>query len=156
MNLHHYRFRARWDLPAPPAAVYGFLARAEEYPRWWPQVREAHRSPDGLGGSARVRAFLPYDLRITLRERERDAGAGLLSAEVTGDLKGFLRWTLSARGGGTRADYLQEVEVRSPLLRRLVLPGRPLFRLNHRLMMRSGERGLCRALAERPTTEKAV
>ncbi len=32
--------------------------------------------------------------------------------------------------------------MRKPLLRRLAVPGRPLFRANHRLMMRAGRRGL--------------
>ncbi len=34
MEWTHYRFRARWSLPAPPAVVYPVLERAEEYPSW--------------------------------------------------------------------------------------------------------------------------
>ena len=58
----------------------------------------------------------------------------------------------SARSGmsirsGTRARYEQEVDVGKPLLRRLAVPCRPAFRLNHALMMRSGQRGLRAYLA---------
>ncbi|MEV6553815.1 SRPBCC family protein [Streptomyces sp. NPDC051597] len=139
----HYRFRSVWHLPAPPAAVFAVLARPEEYPRWWPQVREVVADGgDGRAGTVRFRSLLPYDLVVTARESRRDEAAGVLEIAMSGDLDGWARWTLGALGGGTRALYEQEVEVRKPLMRRLALPGRPVFVANHALMMRSGRRGL--------------
>jgi hypothetical protein len=38
--------------------------------------------------------------------------------------------------------FEQEVTVRKPLMRRLALPCRPLFRANHALMMRACRHGL--------------
>jgi hypothetical protein len=64
---------------------------------------------------------------------------------MSGDLEGWARWTLGADAtdsGATLARYDQVVDVRKPLLRHLAVPGRPLFRANHRLMMRAGRRGL--------------
>ncbi|RLL65827.1 SRPBCC family protein [Streptomyces sp. Z26] len=140
-SWHHYRFHSVWLLDAPPAAVYDVLARAEEYPSWWPQVREV--TPLGEdSGEARFRSLLPYDLRVTARAVRQDPDAGVLEIAMSGDLVGRARWTLTGERGGTRADYAQEVEVRKPLLRLLAVPGRPLFRANHALMMRSGRRGL--------------
>ncbi|MGA4843103.1 SRPBCC family protein [Streptomyces sp. G45] len=146
MNWCHYRFHARWDLPQAPAAVYAALERAEDYPSWWPQVREV--TPlDDRSGTVRLRSLLPYDLVITAREARRDPGRGVLEITMSGDLDGWARWTLTAAPtGGTSARYDQEVEVRKPLMRRLALPGRPLFRLNHALMMRAGRRGLAARL----------
>jgi hypothetical protein len=141
MDRNHYRFRSLWALPAPPAAVYDVLERAEDYPRWWPQVREVTRLDDTTG-LLRIRSFLPYDLRFTARETRRDPAAGVLEIHMTGDLEGWARWTLTADGTGTLARYEQEVHVTKPLLRRLALPGRPVFRANHTLMMRAGRRGL--------------
>ena len=80
-------------------------------------------------------------------ERVRDPGAGVLEIAMRGDLAGWARWTVRARGGGTRAVFEQDVEVRKPLLRRLALLGRPLFLANHALMMRAGRRGLAAWLA---------
>ncbi|WP_405815029.1 SRPBCC family protein [Streptomyces sp. NBC_01390] len=141
MDWSHYRFRARWTLAAPLAAVYDALEQAEEYPRWWPQVRAVDRIDD-TSGVIRIRSLLPYDLTFTAREVRRDPAAGVLEIAMTGDLDGWARWTLTAAGSGTRADYDQEVDVTKPLMRRLAVPGRPLFRANHALMMRAGRRGL--------------
>ncbi|MEI5521733.1 SRPBCC family protein [Streptomyces brasiliscabiei] len=141
MDWCHYRFRAHWNLPAPPAAVYDVLRRADDYPRWWPQVREVTRLDDTTG-TVRIRSVLPYDLVFTAREVRRDQAAGILEIEMSGDLDGWARWTLTADGTGTHARYDQEVDVTKPLMRRLAVPGRPVFRANHALMMRAGRRGL--------------
>ncbi|MGW7370080.1 SRPBCC family protein [Streptomyces sp. NPDC054841] len=147
MDWCRYRFRSLWELPAPPAVVFTVLEQAEEYPRWWPQVREVTPLDDG-SGIARFRSVLPYDLVVTARERRRDPAALVLEVELAGDLAGWARWTLAARAdGGTSARYDQEVEVRRPLMRRLAVPGRPVFLANHALMMRGGRRGLTAYLA---------
>ncbi|OQR62260.1 polyketide cyclase [Streptomyces maremycinicus] len=141
MDWTRYRFRSLWALPAPPARVYDALERAEDYPRWWRQVREVNQVDDATG-VIRVRSFLPYDLTFTAREVRRDAAAGVLEIAMTGDIDGWARWTVTADGSGSLARYDQVVRVDKPLLRRLAVPGRPVFRLNHRLMMRAGRRGL--------------
>jgi uncharacterized protein YndB with AHSA1/START domain len=141
MDWSHYRFRTRWTLAAPPPVVYAALEQAEDYPRWWPQVREVTRIDD-TGGTIRIRSLLPYDLTFTARDVRRDPAAGILEIAMSGDLDGWARWTLTASGSGTLARYDQEVDVTKPLMRRLAVPGRPLFRANHALMMRAGRRGL--------------
>ncbi|KPI30126.1 SRPBCC family protein [Streptomyces sp. NPDC048253] len=141
MDWTRYRFRSLWALPAPPARVYDALERAEDYPRWWRQVREVNQV-DAATGVIRVRSLLPYDLTFTAREVRRDAAAGVLEIAMTGDIDGWARWTVTAAGSGTLARYEQVVQVNKPLLRRFAVPGRPVFRLNHRLMMRAGRRGL--------------
>ncbi|GAA2516840.1 SRPBCC family protein [Streptomyces longisporus] len=141
MDWTHYRFRSLWVLPAAPATVYEVLERAEEYPRWWPQVREVTRLDDTTG-VIRIRSVLPYDLHFTARETRRDPGAGVLAIAMSGDIEGWARWTITAGGAGTLARFEQAVDVHKALLRRFAVPGRPVFRANHRLMMRAGRRGL--------------
>ncbi|MFE4591486.1 SRPBCC family protein [Streptomyces laurentii] len=147
MDWCRFRFRSVWRLAAPPEAVYAVLERAEEYPRWWPQVREVVPR-DARTGTARFRSVLPYDLVVTAEARRRDLAAGVLEVGLGGDLEGWARWTLSALpgGAGTRALYEQEVEVRDRLMRAFAVPGRLLFRANHALMMRGGRRGLAARL----------
>ncbi|MFC9619862.1 SRPBCC family protein [Streptomyces sp. NPDC056930] len=141
MEWSQYRFVSIWDLPGPPDAVYEILGRADDYPRWWPQIREV-TSVDGATGTTRIRSFLPYDLVMTVRERRRDPRARVLEATLSGDLDGWARWTVTAHGTGSRATYEQEVEVHRRLMRILAVPGRAVFRANHALMMRAGRRGL--------------
>ncbi|MFF8845992.1 SRPBCC family protein [Streptomyces sp. NPDC015127] len=141
MDWCRYRFRSVWDLPAAPEAVYRVLERAEEYPRWWPQVRAVDATGEETG-TALFRSFLPYDLRVTAHARRHDPGTGVLEIALDGDLAGWSRWTVTAHRGGTRALFEQDVEVRKPLMRRLAVPCRPVFRANHALMMRGGRRGL--------------
>ncbi|MEU3845191.1 SRPBCC family protein [Streptomyces sp. NPDC028635] len=141
MDWTHYRFLSVWPLPAAPATVYPVLERVEDYPRWWPQVRSVTRLDD-TAGLITIRSLLPYALTFTAREVRRDPEAGVLHSAFTGDVEGWARWTVTAGGPGTLARYEQVVDVCKPLLRRLALPGRPLFRANHRLMMRAGRHGL--------------
>ncbi|MFV0137068.1 SRPBCC family protein [Streptomyces sp. HMX87] len=145
MDWNHYRFLSLWAVPAPVPAVYQALEHIEDYPRWWPQVREVTRLGD-TSGLIRFRSFLPYDLTQTMREQRRDPAAGVLEVAFAGDMDGWARWTVTPRGSGTLARFEQEVDVRKPLLRRLAVPGRAFFRANHALMMRAGRRGLVRYL----------
>ncbi|MET9592225.1 SRPBCC family protein [Streptomyces sp. NPDC006516] len=141
MDWNHYRFTSVWELPSPPDAVYAALERPEDYPRWWPQVREVSRI-DNATARARFRSALPYDLVLTLRQRHSDPVSRTLEAEMSGDLDGWARWTVAPHDGGSRIVYEQEAVVRRALLRRLAVPGRLVFRANHALMMRAGRRGL--------------
>ncbi|WP_255952918.1 SRPBCC family protein [Streptomyces odontomachi] len=143
MDWCHFRFRSVWDLPVPAASAYAVLERAEEYPRWWRQVRDVTPLDDRTV-IARFRSVLPYDLVVTARERRREPETGILEIGMSGDLDGWARWTVRAtpHGAGTCALYEQEVDVTKPLMRRLAMPGRSAFLLNHALMMRSGRRGL--------------
>ncbi|MER5543579.1 SRPBCC family protein [Streptomyces sp. NPDC002589] len=146
MDWNRYRFLSLWSLPAPPAAVYAVLERPEDYPRWWPQVRSVTRLDSGTGVLA-VRSVLPYTMTFTARETRHDPDAGILEIAMSGDIEGWARWTVTAAGSGTLARYDQVVSVNKPLLRRLAVPARPVLRLNHRLMMAAGRRGLVRYLA---------
>ncbi|ARP69322.1 polyketide cyclase [Streptomyces pluripotens] len=147
MDWTRYRFRSLWLLPAPPATVYAVLDRPEDYPRWWPQVREVRRL-DHRTGVIVIRSVLPYTMTFTARAVHREPAAGVLQIDVTGDIEGWIRWTVTTGGPGTCASarYDQEVRVHKPLLRRFAVPGRLVFRANHRLMMRAGRRGLLRHL----------
>ncbi|MFK0254725.1 SRPBCC family protein [Streptomyces sp. NPDC090445] len=146
-----YRFRSLWDLDAPPERVYSVLEQADDYGSWWPQVRGIERI-DAHSSALRIRSVLPYEIRITASEVLHDPARRILEAALHGDIEGWARWTVRPLpgGGGTRVLYEQEVEVRRPLLRRLSLPARPLFRLNHTLMMRAGRRALAARLAAGP------
>ncbi|NGN65775.1 polyketide cyclase [Streptomyces sp. A7024] len=140
-SLHRYRFRSVWMIAAPSGDVFEVLARAEEYPGWWPQVREVRRI-DTSSGTAAFRSVLPYTLRVGAREARNDRTAGVLQIDLSGDLEGWARFTVVPGGARTRVVFEQEVVVHKRLLRWLAVPARPLLRANHAWMMRGGRRGL--------------
>ncbi|MBB5118124.1 polyketide cyclase [Streptomyces eurocidicus] len=149
---HHYRFHSEWDLAVAPATVYACLEAPDDYPAWWPQIRQVTRTGTGTDttGTARVRSFLPYELTVTVHAGRRDPVTRVLEVAMTGDVEGWARWTLLPRDPtGTRVRYEQVVEARRPLLRLLALPARPLLRANHTWMMRGARRGLRARLAHR-------
>ena len=146
---HRYRFLSVWDLPAPPARVYGVLADPRTYPAWWPEIREV-RQLDDHSGVMRFRSLLPFELAVVAHEARQDPAAGVLEARLTGDLDGLTRWTVTGRGDGAAvAVFYEDVRVHKPLLRRLAVPGRPAFRANHALMMLHGRAGLVHYLSVR-------
>jgi hypothetical protein len=141
-----YRFDNLWHLRAPRERVFATLVDVEGYARWWPQIREIHRI-DADSGRVRIRSLLPYPLDLVLVRAVQDEAHGILRVNVDGDLRGWCAWQFSADGGGTRAQFSQEVEVTAPVLQRAPFAIRPMLRGNHTHMMRSGEHGLRRYLA---------
>ncbi|MGE7436578.1 SRPBCC family protein [Kitasatospora sp. NPDC001175] len=148
MDPNHYRLSSVWQLPAEPDRVYRALEDVACYPQWWPQIRSV-RQLDAHSGELAIRSILPYGLRVTVREQYRDAAAGLLEAELGGDLQGWSRWRVcpAARGPGARVLFEEDVRPAKALMRRLAPIARPLFIANHAAMMRAGQRGLGAHLA---------
>jgi uncharacterized protein YndB with AHSA1/START domain len=157
MDWSRYRFRSTWHLTAPPDTVYRVLERVEEYPRWWPQVREARQSGETTG-VMRLRSFLPFDLVVTVRAARRDPERRVLEVVMDGDLEGWARWTVLPGAGPGVSELLFEEEtvVRKRVLRAFSAPGRPFARANHAWMMRRGLRGLRARLAEETGGEQAA
>jgi hypothetical protein len=147
MDLNEYHFRSVWLLDAPTAVVFGVLADLGTYPAWWPEIRLVETlTVDASRITAR--SLLPYDLAFVTRQAKRDRDEAVLEATMTGDLKGFSRWTLRPESESTtHAVFEEEVVTNKALLRRLAFVARPAFRANHTLMMRHGERGLRTYLA---------
>jgi hypothetical protein len=77
-----------------------------------------------------------------MHRTEQDEPAGRLRVELTGDLEGSLAGLVVPGTAATRLEITQEVVARKPLLQRLDRLARPVFRANHALMMRRGQRGL--------------
>ncbi len=96
-----------------------------------------------------VRSVLPYSLRVLTRQENIDRAAGILTAHLEGDMTGWSRWTVPSQPEREPLRYEQQVVLTLALLRRLGPLTRPLFALNHAVMMRAGERGLRQHLGVR-------
>ena len=136
-----YRFVSRWPVDASADAAYAVLYEVVEYPRWWPEVKEAIKlDEDHL--FMRTRSFLPYELAFTLVREIADPGRHILQARLIGDLVGRIRWSITAQDGRTLIVWDQRVVTNKPLLDRFAPVARPAFVANHGLMMRHGHAGL--------------
>jgi uncharacterized protein YndB with AHSA1/START domain len=140
-----YVFVDEWDVAAPIEAVFDSLADARSYPQWWrPVYLEAETDgPPEVGRVSRqlFKGRLPYKLRtestIVTYERPR-----VLAADVTGDLRGHGKWTLTPQDGSTHVRFDWQVIADRPLLRRLTPILRPLFRSNHTWAIARAKEGL--------------
>jgi hypothetical protein len=145
---NHYVFRTQWRLPAAPDAVYAALADVAGYPRWWPEVRETVQLSDSAG-RIRCRSLLPYDLWMDLDREIEDPHGRVLRARLDGDLIGTSEWRIEPDGdSGSVAVFDEDVVVGKAMVRAAGRLARPALIFNHDRMMRSGERGLRRHLAE--------
>ncbi len=140
-GFNHYRFRSVWVVEASTDDVFEVLRDVSSYPKWWPEIKEAHR----LGSeqfALRVRSLLPYYLDFELARSLEDMRSGVLEARLSGDLDGFSRWTVEEAARVTRAIFDEEVVTHKRSLNVLAPLARPAFRANHTFMMRHGEAGL--------------
>ena len=145
-DLYHYSFSSVWFVDASPQDAYEVLSDLGDYPKWWPEVKEIWPIDDDTV-DARARSLLPYDLRFTMHRGRQDRGTGILETEMTGDLEGFSRFSISPAGTGSRLLFEEEVITNKGLLNRLAPVARPAFKWNHSLMMRHGLAGLQTYLA---------
>ncbi|NIH84145.1 SRPBCC family protein [Amycolatopsis granulosa] len=146
MRVNAYQFRDTWLLSAPVPQVFDAVTDVAGYPRWWPDVRAVSQVDDDTAELV-CRAALPYALVIRMRRDEEDVNRGRLRVHLTGDLEGELAAVVLRRPGGTRLEITQHVIATKRLLRALSPLARPLFQVNHALMMRRGLRGLQSHLA---------
>jgi uncharacterized protein YndB with AHSA1/START domain len=146
--LAPFRFDRTWTFDEAPADLWGVLTRTDDFPRWWPWLREL--SGDGLVPGGRtdcvVRAPIPYTLRFTVAVRELVPGR-LVEAAVEGDLAGPARLEVDAAGAGSTVRLAWEVELRRPVLRAAAVFGRPVMEWGHDWVVTTGvEQFLRRAL----------
>ena len=141
MPLNDYRFRSLWSVRATAASVLDALVDLTRYPDWWPDIRSVTRVDDDTAEVV-CRSVLPYALTFRLHRVEEDHDSGRMRVDMTGDLEGYVQGVVSEdAGAGALLVISQRVVVTKPLLRVLAPVARPLFRANHALMMRRGQRG---------------
>ena len=156
MIANVYAFRTEWFVAdATPVEVAAVFERIADLPRWWPEVylgvrivQPGDEHSVGCVADVLTRGLLPY--RLCWRMRVVSGTSGRTSViEASGDLEGSGVWQFRQTADGTRLSYDWHVRARKPLLRYLSSLLHPLFALNHRWAMQTGERALRREVARR-------
>lgn len=152
----HFDLVSHWRLDAPVSRVWCAITDTEHWPRWWPGVIAVTRSSNGdESGVGRVqqihfRTGLGYRLHLALQVTEvlREER---LRARAGGTLAGEGIWLMKQAalelGGHTDVTFVWRVTLPPGMLRRLAPVLAPVFRWNHRRVMRAGRLGLQAYLA---------
>ncbi len=142
---------SHWRLDAPVPRVWRAITETEHWPRWWPGVMGVKRLKNGDEvGVGRVqqihfRTGLGYRLQLELEvtevlreERLRARAAGTLAGEGIW----LLHQALPEAGGHTDVTFVWRVTLPPGILRWTAPLLAPLFRWNHKRVMRAGRLGL--------------
>jgi uncharacterized protein YndB with AHSA1/START domain len=148
---------SHWRLDAPVASVWRAITETEHWPRWWPGVVGVKRLKNGDEvGVGRVqqisfRTGLGYRLHLALEvtevlreERLRARAAGTLAGEGIW----LMKQAAPEAGGHTDVTFVWRVTLPPGLLRWTAPLLAPLFRWNHKRVMRAGRIGLTDYLAQ--------
>jgi uncharacterized protein YndB with AHSA1/START domain len=146
---------SHWRLDAPRSQVWSVITRPETWPSWWPGVMTVKRlvagDELGLGRKQQIefRTGLGYRLQLALevievcpQERLRARAEGT----VAGEGVWLLHQATPQEGGHTDVTFVWRVSLPPGWLRWSAPLLAPLFRWNHRRVMRAGRRGLTRYL----------
>ena len=149
MTARDYRFRSEWVLRGPTVGeVYDALVDVEHYPTWWRSIPAVGKLDDDTALVA-CRSRVPTTLHLVLRPQVRDRDAGILEAELAGDLVGWSRFTLSPHHEGVHISYDQEVDTPGWLMTLAGKVARSLLVWNHEQMMLALRDDLAIRLASR-------
>ncbi len=147
LAAHRYEFSSTWTVPAEPDETYAVLSRPDLYGEWWPEIRKAHQTGDGVG-LMELRSALPLTLKFSLTRDVEDPVGRRLKADVDGDIRGYVQFTVTPGEFGSVVEFKQVVTLQHPIARTVDFALRPLMQWNHDRAMRGGSRGL----GERLTT----
>jgi uncharacterized protein YndB with AHSA1/START domain len=155
-QIAHFDLVSHWRLDAPVSHVWRAITQTEHWPRWWPGVVAVRklRSGDGTGvgllQEITFRTGLGYRLHLQLEVTEV-LTEERLRAKAAGTLAGEGIWLMKQAapevGGHTDVTFVWRVTLPPGLLRRLAPVMAPLFRWNHKRVMRAGRIGLMQYLA---------
>lgn len=152
MASTHFDLISHWRIPAPVDRVWAALVDVPGWPGWWRFVRSVRTlrvgDDDGVGRAHRVRwaTRLPYRIDIDI-EAVEVVRPQRLRARSRGQLCGEAIWLLCAEGEQTDVTCVWRVPLAQAWMRRLAPMLAPVYRWNHRAVMRAGEAGLVRHLA---------
>ena len=143
--MRPFRFDRAWFFDIGRDELWAALARTDDFPRWWPWLREL--SGDGLvpGGcsACAVRAPIPYTMRFTVTVANLVPGERV-EAVVAGDLSGPARLELAPDGRGTLVRLAWELRLERPVVRTAARFGRPLLEWGHDWVVTTGLEQFCR------------
>lgn len=137
-----FRSDRRWRFDVPRDELWDRINATEEYPDWWPWLRDFDADAGLERGSSwrcAVSPPLPYVVRFVIGFDHVEVGR-VVETTVTGDVDGSARLTLDDDGTGSRARLVSALRPANPLLRGFGAVARPLVEYGHDWILDEGRR----------------
>jgi uncharacterized protein YndB with AHSA1/START domain len=131
-----YRFAAS------PEDLWERIAAVEDFPTWWPWLRQFDGRALVAGDEWRctVQPPLPYALSFTITIGEVEP-AQRVAAEVSGEIRGSAELTIAGDGeGGCTARLQSRLAPASRFLQAVAVVARPVVSLGHDWVLDTGAR----------------
>jgi hypothetical protein len=151
MQNNYYKFITQWQIEAPVNDVWYAIYESDEWPNWWKGVvcvkMIKENDVNGING---IRAYtwksaLPYKLSFTIKLTEKQE-LKLLKGIASGELEGDGTWLFNEENGVTKIQYNWNVKTTKTWMNYFVFILKPLFKLNHDIIMKWGAEGLAKKL----------
>jgi hypothetical protein len=134
-----FHFARTWNLDVPPTRFWDTISRTDEYPTWWPWLRQfdADGFHEGATWQAVIQSPLPYTLRVRLVLGEV-VPCQRLAATVTGDIEGWAALDLSGDDQASAVDIEWDMRPRSRAMQMAAIVAKPLLRWSHEWVLARG------------------
>jgi hypothetical protein len=134
-----FAFDRSWVFPLSPHQMWETLSRTEDFPQWWPWLRQFDAVPLAEGETAHCTIVppLPYTLRLDISV-VKATPAALVETEITGDLAGPARLEIAGAPGGSKVRLAWSLEPRRALLVGLARLARPVLEWGHEWVVDAG------------------
>lgn len=135
-----YSFNTHWELKASLHEVWDAIYNSLEWPQWWKGVYKVTEiKPNDADGINGIRAYtwksvLPYELLFSMRLEECDP-MKRMKGIAFGELKGIGEWTFNEHDGIVDVHYYWDVVASKKWMNTFSFLLRPLFALNHNIVM---------------------
>ncbi len=146
-----YSFVTTWRLKTPLQLAWNAIYLSEQWPQWWDSVisvQEIEKGDEQGIGSIRIyklRSPMFYTLSFRMQLTDR-IEYKLLSGIATGDLVGTGSWQLEDDGEITTIRCYWDVTTSISWMNKLSFLLKPIFKLNHSIVMKQGGKCLARKL----------
>ncbi len=151
MQNNYYKFITHWQIKAPLNDVWFAIYESAEWPAWWKGVQAVEiikeNDAGGINGVRRYtwKSALPYTLSFNMQLTEKE-DFSLLKGIAFGELEGDGTWHFSYDNGTTKVQYNWNVKTNKAWMNYLSFILKPLFKLNHDVVMKWGAECLAKKL----------
>ena len=149
-----YHFKTTWKIESPIERVWDAIYEAEKWPEWWEYVISVREIRKGdahdIGAIKEYKWGTKFFYSLVFQsELIENKYCKLLRATAKGELDGDGIWTFSEKKGITTVIYFWNVRTTKKWMQFLSPVLKPVFLINHNIVMNSGAIGLAKKLNAR-------